>query len=71
MALRQERIDQLIRSYRARGHMIARLDPLGSTRNEPPELEPAFFGFTEADLDGNGTIDSGERALRRCQGRLS
>jgi len=42
----------LIRSYRVRGHLSARLDPLGLTRGEmPPELTPAFHGFAESDLD--------------------
>ncbi|MEM6491884.1 MAG: 2-oxoglutarate dehydrogenase E1 component, partial [Pseudomonadota bacterium] len=42
----------LIRAYRARGHLLADLDPL--KLNEPtehPELDPAQYGFTEADLD--------------------
>jgi 2-oxoglutarate dehydrogenase E1 component len=42
----------LIRAYRARGHFHANLDPLGL---EPPqneeELDPATYGFGEADLD--------------------
>ncbi len=42
----------LIRAYRARGHFHANLDPLGL---EPPkneeELDPASYGFGEADLD--------------------
>ncbi len=42
----------LIRAYRIRGHLSANLDPL---HIEPPklhpELEPAMYGFTEADLD--------------------
>ena len=42
----------LIRTYRIRGHLHANLDPLGL---EPPiqnaELDPAFYGFTEADMD--------------------
>jgi len=42
----------LIRAYRARGHMIAQLDPLGFTKKEPyPELDPQTYGFTEADYD--------------------
>ena len=42
----------LIRSYRVRGHLSARLDPLGLTRGEmPPELTPAFHGFAESDMD--------------------
>lgn len=47
----QDRVDQLVRAYRVRGHMIARLDPLGSERPFPPELDPARYGFTEADMD--------------------
>jgi 2-oxoglutarate dehydrogenase E1 component len=50
-AVLQERVDQLIRNYRVRGHMIARLDPLDQPRSEPPELHLDFYGFSEADLD--------------------
>jgi 2-oxoglutarate dehydrogenase E1 component len=42
----------LIRSYRVRGHLEARLDPLGLQVPKPhPELTPATYGFTEADMD--------------------
>lgn len=42
----------LIRAYRARGHMIAQLDPLGLEKKEMlPELDPANYGFTEKDYD--------------------
>ncbi len=42
----------LIRSYRIRGHLIADLDPLGLVKREVhPELDPATYGFTEADMD--------------------
>ncbi len=48
----------LIRAYRIRGHLHARLDPLGI---EPPksheELDPRSYGFTEADLDRKIFID--------------
>jgi len=53
----QHRVDQLIRSYRVRGHMIAELDPLGRPRPAPPELDPGYYGFTTADLDR--TLTSG------------
>src|SRR5262249_38081730 len=43
--------EALFRSYRARGHLIAKVDPLGAPRPMPRDLEPSFFGFTEADLD--------------------
>jgi 2-oxoglutarate dehydrogenase E1 component len=42
----------LIRAYRARGHMIADLDPLKLTKKEHlPELDPTTYGFTEQDYD--------------------
>ncbi len=47
----QERLDQLIRNYRVRGHIVAAIDPLGTERIMPVELEPALYGFTEKDMD--------------------
>jgi 2-oxoglutarate dehydrogenase E1 component len=49
---RQDRVDQLIRAYRVRGHLIADLDPLGIPKDQVhPELNPAYYGFKQADLD--------------------
>ncbi len=50
-AAKQERIDQMIRNFRVRGHICADLDPLDRLRPSPPELDPSFYGFTEADYD--------------------
>ena len=47
----QDRLDRLVRSYRVRGHMIARIDPLGRPRPHFHELDPDHYGFTESDLD--------------------
>ena len=42
----------LIRTYRVRGHLAARLDPLGLMHRElPADLTPGYHGFSEADLD--------------------
>ena len=42
----------LIRTYRVRGHLAAKLDPLGLTKQDlPPDLTPEYHGFTGADLD--------------------
>lgn len=42
----------LIRAYRARGHMIADLDPLKLSKKEIlPELDPSTYGFKEEDYD--------------------
>jgi len=49
----------LIRAYRMRGHLHAKLDPLAI---EPPksheELDPASYGFTAADMDRKIFIDN-------------
>ena len=47
----RDRLNQLIRNYRVRGHMLAELDPLGAPRPHPPELEPGYYGFRDSELD--------------------
>ena len=58
MALLQDRVDQLVRAYRVRGHMIAQIDPLGLPRPSQPELDPEYYGFTESDLDRPFSTDT-------------
>ncbi|XP_078181227.1 uncharacterized protein LOC144574989 [Carex rostrata] len=42
----------LVRAYQVNGHMKAKLDPLGlEQRPIPDDLDPALYGFSEADLD--------------------
>ncbi len=42
----------MIRAFRVRGHLEARLDPLDlEPREEHPELDPASYGFAEEDWD--------------------
>jgi 2-oxoglutarate dehydrogenase E1 component len=53
MAVRQDRVDALVRAYRVRGHMIAKIDPLGLPRPNQAELDPEFYGLTADDLDRN------------------
>src|ERR1700712_2182566 len=49
----------LIRSYRVRGHLEARLDPLGlQIPASHAELDPKSYGFTDADLDKPIFIDN-------------
>ena len=49
----------LIRSYRVRGHLEAKLDPLGlQVTPAHPELSAKFWGFGEADLDRRIFIDN-------------
>jgi 2-oxoglutarate dehydrogenase E1 component len=49
----------IIRAYRIRGHLAADLDPLGiAPKGSHPELDPASYGFTEADMDRPIFIDN-------------
>ena len=49
----------MIRAYRMRGHLHADLDPLRLKADEPaPELDPASYGFTEADFSRKIFIDN-------------
>ncbi len=49
----------IIRAYRIRGHLAADLDPLDMREHSKhPELDPASYGFTEADMDRPIFIDN-------------
>lgn len=48
----------LIRAYRARGHLIANLDPLGlQKKGSHPELDPQTYSFGPEDMDREIFID--------------
>ncbi|MCB9893035.1 MAG: 2-oxoglutarate dehydrogenase E1 component [Planctomycetes bacterium] len=47
----QEKVDRLIRVYRARGHRLAQIDPLGRALPQIRELELSHFGLREDELD--------------------
>uniref|UniRef100_A0A7S0YTI5 2-oxoglutarate dehydrogenase, mitochondrial n=1 Tax=Polytomella parva TaxID=51329 RepID=A0A7S0YTI5_9CHLO len=76
------RLIMLIRAYQVSGHFASQLDPLGlQDRKVPSELNPASYGFSEADLDreffiGNwnqsGFLEEGRptRTLREVLQRL-
>jgi 2-oxoglutarate dehydrogenase E1 component len=51
IAIRQDRVDQLVRAYRVRGHMIAKIDPLGMPRPPMTELDPKYYHLTDEDMD--------------------
>jgi 2-oxoglutarate dehydrogenase E1 component len=49
---KQGAVSRLIQIYSNRGHLVAKLDPLGLTRRERPKvLDLDYFGLSEADLD--------------------
>jgi 2-oxoglutarate dehydrogenase E1 component len=70
----QHRVDRLLRAYRVRGHMQARIDPLNAGVRYVPELDPQYYGFGEAEMrmpfvcetmDGEGWL-----TLRQIHSRL-
>ena len=66
MMLLQHRVDRLIRAYRERGHIQARIDPLSLSVRYVPELDPQYYGFGDADLDKLFVCES-----MRPEGRLT
>jgi 2-oxoglutarate dehydrogenase E1 component len=73
-AVRQDRVDALIRAYRVRGHMMAKIDPLGLPRPTQPELDPEFYGLYADELErkfSSRTIFGAEtQSLREILARL-
>jgi 2-oxoglutarate dehydrogenase E1 component len=71
----QQRVDRLVEAYRERGHVHARLDPLGLERRNTEPIALAAFSLTEADLDRQALVAtrSGATAtitLRELRDRL-
>ncbi|MGE0757706.1 MAG: 2-oxoglutarate dehydrogenase E1 component [Pirellulaceae bacterium] len=60
----QDRVGRLVDAFRTRGHLAAKLDPLGMARPEPHELNLAAHGFDERHAQlpcpaaGNGETSS-------------
>ena len=48
---RHARVFRMIHAFRSRGHRIAQSDPLGGQPKYFPELDPAHYGFGQADWD--------------------
>lgn len=48
---KQSAVARLINHYRLRGHQAAKNNPLVPTRPAVPDLNPAYFGLDEADMD--------------------
>ena len=66
---KQVAVLQLINMHRYLGLNQAKLDPLGlKQQSDVPELDPAYFGFAEADMDkvfNTGSLVGPERATLR------
>ena len=48
---KQSSVARLINHYRVRGHQIASNNPLGKSSEIPADLEPAYYGLAEPDMD--------------------
>ncbi|NOQ77177.1 MAG: 2-oxoglutarate dehydrogenase E1 component [Methylococcaceae bacterium] len=48
---KQSAVARLINHYRVRGHQIAANNPLGKQGEIPPDLELAYYGLAEPDMD--------------------
>jgi len=48
---KQSAVARLINHYRVRGHQIAANNPLGKTQPPPPDMDPAYYGLSEPDMD--------------------
>ncbi|MDA8744463.1 2-oxoglutarate dehydrogenase E1 component [Rubripirellula amarantea] len=47
----QDRVNNLVREYRVRGHLTANLDPLGFPRPDSPNLSPEVHGLSKDDMN--------------------
>ncbi len=48
---KQSAVSRLINHYRVCGHQIAKNNPLGNDNSMPIELDPAYYGLSEPDMD--------------------
>jgi len=64
------RLILLVRSFQVMGHFAAELDPLKlDSRLPPQELDPAYWGFTESDLDREFFLGNWNQAGFLAEGR--
>src|SRR5919197_6404298 len=47
----QNQLNEMVRAYRALGHLKARIDPLNLRNLNLARLEPEWFGFTDSHMD--------------------
>jgi len=48
---KQSAVARLVNHYRVRGHQIANNNPLGKTLPPPADMDPAYYGLSEPDMD--------------------
>ncbi len=60
----------LINAYRAMGHLKAQFNPLGRPESKVTELEPQYYGLTEADMASDITDGDLKGTLKQVIGTL-
>src|SRR5690348_15067280 len=72
--MREVSVYRLILGYRNKGHLIAKTNPIRERKDRGANLDLAFFGFTEEDLDKNfragSLIGLGTTTLRKILAHL-
>ena len=69
--VKQAKVQQLVNMYRVRGHLIANLDPLGTTAPAlHAELDPLTHGLTVFDLDRSFVVEGLGEETELPLGRL-
>jgi 2-oxoglutarate dehydrogenase E1 component len=65
------RVQQLVRAYRERGHILARLDPLGLSQSRShPELAPEYYGIQPEESDHQHTFVWSDQPVRWPLGQI-
>ena len=60
-----QRVQQLVRAYRERGHILASLDPLELSKPvRHPELQPEYYGIEDSELTEIYPFSWGEEPVR-------
>ncbi len=71
---KQSAVARLINHYRVRGHQIAKNNPLGGDIILPTDMDPAYYGLSELDMDtlfDTGALQGADRLpLRAIISRL-
>ncbi len=71
---KQVKIMKLINAYRARGHLVAKTNPVRPRRLHPADLNLEYFGLSDADLDTEFDIGAevrlGRTTLRKIIAHL-
>lgn len=74
MLLLQHRVDRLLRAFRARGHILARVEPLSDFVPYVAQLDPQYYGFTGGDMNRRFVLETlqkeGRLQLREILRRL-